>query len=101
VAGREIHNAHMKLQSIALLLVGALAGQWWQSRPSSPEASAEVISSRAREAVQPAIHHEFKCEGKTRCSEMACDEAVFYLHNCPGVEIDGDHDGLPCERQCP
>ncbi|WP_085961298.1 excalibur calcium-binding domain-containing protein [Cupriavidus basilensis] len=29
--------------------------------------------------------------------------ARFYLRNCPGVKIDGDHDGIPCEvppRQC-
>jgi hypothetical protein len=29
----------------------------------------------------------------------SCDEAIFYLTNCPGVEIDGDGDGIPCERQ--
>jgi len=23
---------------------------------------------------------------------------TFYLRNCPGVEIDGDGDGIPCER---
>jgi hypothetical protein len=24
---------------------------------------------------------------------------MFYLKHCPGVEIDGDHDGIPCEQQ--
>lgn len=42
----------------------------------------------------------FKCEGKRYCSQMtSCNEAKFYLKNCPGVEIDGDGDGIPCERQ--
>ncbi len=42
----------------------------------------------------------FKCEGKTRCSQMtSCEEATFYLKNCPGVKIDGDNDGIPCERE--
>jgi hypothetical protein len=40
----------------------------------------------------------FRCEGKQHCSQMtSCDEARFYLRNCPGVKIDGDHDGIPCE----
>ncbi|CDT96112.1 cold shock domain-containing protein [Vibrio parahaemolyticus] len=42
----------------------------------------------------------FSCEGKTYCSEMvSCDEAKFYLSNCPNVKIDGDRDGIPCESQ--
>jgi hypothetical protein len=43
---------------------------------------------------------EFECEGKRYCSEMtSCEEARFYLKNCPDVEIDGDGDGIPCESQ--
>jgi cold shock CspA family protein len=42
----------------------------------------------------------FRCEGKRRCREMvSCEEARFYLQHCPSVEIDGDGDGIPCERQ--
>ncbi|MCI5139910.1 MAG: DNA-binding protein [Candidatus Electrothrix sp. AR1] len=44
--------------------------------------------------------NRFSCRGKTRCSEMrSCAEATFYLQNCPGVKIDGNRDGVPCERQ--
>jgi hypothetical protein len=43
---------------------------------------------------------QFRCEGKTRCSEMSsCEEATFYIQNCPGTEMDGDGDGVPCESQ--
>jgi len=42
----------------------------------------------------------FACSGKTQCSEMkSCEEAEYYLKNCPNVEIDGDADGIPCEEQ--
>lgn len=42
----------------------------------------------------------FTCEGKIYCSEMSsCEEATFYLNNCPGTKMDGDNDGVPCERQ--
>jgi hypothetical protein len=30
----------------------------------------------------------------------SCTEAKYFLQNCPGVEMDGDHDGMPCEEQC-
>jgi len=29
----------------------------------------------------------------------SCAEAKFFLKNCPGVEMDGNHDGVPCEQQ--
>jgi len=42
----------------------------------------------------------YRCRGKTHCSHMSsCEEAKFYLHNCPGVKIDGDGNGVPCEKQ--
>ena len=42
----------------------------------------------------------FVCEGKTHCSQMtSCNEAKFYLANCPNVKIDGNRDGVPCEMQ--
>lgn len=42
----------------------------------------------------------YSCTGKTVCPEMkSCNEAMFYLKNCPDVEIDGDFDGIPCEEQ--
>ncbi len=42
----------------------------------------------------------FHCDGRTHCSQMtSCAEAVFFLNNCPNVEMDGNHDGEPCEKQ--
>jgi len=42
----------------------------------------------------------FQCQGKVWCTEMTSyEEAVFYLRNCPGTKMDGDGDGIPCERQ--
>jgi len=43
---------------------------------------------------------EFTCQGKTHCSQMtSCEEANFYIRNCPNTQMDGDGDGIPCERQ--
>ena len=42
----------------------------------------------------------FSCDGRTRCSQMtSCAEATYFLRNCPNTQMDGDHDGIPCERQ--
>ena len=43
---------------------------------------------------------QFKCDGRTHCSQMtSCAEATFFLRNCPGVKMDGNNDGIPCEKQ--
>ncbi len=40
------------------------------------------------------------CDGRTHCSQMtSCKEAKFFLANCPGTQMDGNHDGTPCEQQ--
>ncbi len=42
----------------------------------------------------------FKCDGRTYCSQMtSCEEATFFLKNCPNVKMDGNNDGVPCEKQ--
>jgi len=45
----------------------------------------------------------YQCDGRTHCSQMtSCAEAKYFLRNCPNVEMDGDNDGVPCEKQwCP
>jgi hypothetical protein len=48
----------------------------------------------------PAPASRFACDGRTYCSQMhSCEEATFFLKNCPGTKMDGDHDGIPCESQ--
>lgn len=43
----------------------------------------------------------FVCGSKKYCREMAsCDEAKFYLTQCGLRTIDGNHDGVPCEKLC-
>lgn len=37
---------------------------------------------------------------KFDCSQMtSCSEATLYLQNCPGTQMDGNGDGVPCEKQ--
>ncbi len=42
----------------------------------------------------------YKCDGRIHCSQMtSCNEAEFFLQNCPNVAMDGNNDGEPCEKQ--
>jgi hypothetical protein len=48
----------------------------------------------------PSNSTQFKCDGRTHCSQMtSCEEATFFINNCPGTKMDGNNDGIPCERQ--
>ncbi len=50
--------------------------------------------------VVPAPTTKFQCDGRTHCSQMtSCAEATFFLKSCPGTQMDGNNDGIPCERQ--
>jgi endonuclease YncB( thermonuclease family) len=42
----------------------------------------------------------YRCDGRTYCSQMhSCAEATYFLRHCPGVKMDGNNDGVPCEKQ--
>ncbi len=48
----------------------------------------------------PSREPAYRCDGRTHCSQMrSCSEAKFFLANCPGVKMDGNRDGTPCEQQ--
>lgn len=47
-----------------------------------------------------AVPADFKCDGRNMCSQMtSCREATLFLQNCPGMQLDGNGDGVPCEQQ--
>jgi hypothetical protein len=44
--------------------------------------------------------NNYKCDGRQHCSQMSSyEEAKFFIENCPNTKMDGDNDGIPCERQ--
>jgi endonuclease YncB( thermonuclease family) len=69
--------------------------------PSPPARMAQPVSPPVRVApLTGASGGPFRCDGRTHCSQMgSCAEAKFFLANCPGVKMDGDRDGVPCEDQ--
>jgi len=89
-----------KLITIALLVY---AGWFGYSRLLRPQLHTEVMP-RATGLPQEMKHQlktsRFKCDGRTHCSHMtSCEEATYFIQNCPNTKMDGDRDGIPCESQ--
>jgi cold shock CspA family protein len=83
------------LSVIVVAGLGVYGWQYYKSRITRAQPGVPAESS-----MQVGTTEKFRCEGKRYCSEMtSCQEATFYLKNCPGVQIDGDRDGIPCESQ--
>lgn len=73
-----------------------------KQRRATAAAAAATTSSAPRSATPaPAAPiGAFRCDGRQHCSQMkSCAEAKYFLANCPGVKMDGDHDGIPCELE--
>lgn len=67
---------------------------------SSHRGGKNQFNPQAAPAVSPVA--SFKCDGRQHCSQMtSCEEATFFLNNCPGIKMDnhGNGNGIPCERQ--
>nr|WP_084609811.1 excalibur calcium-binding domain-containing protein [Sedimenticola selenatireducens] len=61
------------------------------------ESVAKII--KREQVVPPQIESRFRCDGRQYCSQMTSRaEAVFFIKNCPNTKMDGDYDGIPCER---
>jgi hypothetical protein len=107
------------LRFIAGLICGALLWYAWSNRgtaaadPTHEPDSAALAVERAgsggnsdtvvMDTTRPAPTMTRTCDGRTYCSQMtSCEEATWFLRNCPGMKMDGEGDGIPCERQwCP
>jgi len=82
----------------------AKAGLWSEPNPMPPweyrHGKKTIAKSPHAEPAVPAQQKE-TCGSKQYCKEMAsCEEAKFYLMQCGLSRLDGDGDGVPCEKLC-
>ena len=89
---------------MAGVIIGAL-GLYAYQRAHRPEpvladnAPAQSLAED-REPLVESAKSQFRCDGRTYCSQMtSCEEATYFLENCPDVKMDGEGDGIPCEKQ--
>lgn len=58
----------------------------------------KTVSVKAKKTTKPKTI--YKCDGRQYCSQMrSYEEAKYFIQHCPNTKMDGDHDGIPCERQ--
>lgn len=77
----------------AIVAIGAYGYSWLNGQRAASNAMPAAATTPA-----PAI--QFQCDDRKHCSQMrSCAEATQYLQHCPGTEMDGDGDGIPCEQQ--
>ncbi len=91
-----------------VVILGILAWQGYGRFHADNEARAGqtlVSSVRGLQSSSLAMNQTsgaatFSCDGRTYCSQMtSCAEATYFLKNCPGTRMDGNRDGVPCEKQ--
>ena len=59
----------------------------------------ETLLNRAFSDTDTNINSQFSCDGRQHCSQMTSRaEAVYFINHCPNTKMDGDRDGIPCER---
>jgi len=69
-----------------------------EATPQTAQPGLATPSAAQPAALPPAS--QYKCDGRVHCSQMtSCEEATYFLRNCPGVKMDGNNDGVPCEQQ--
>jgi len=113
-AGRSSHERTQRPEgtrsrpvlSRVVLLLAVVVGCWaaydqFSARNAVPPLETQRVMSKPAAALPDANPvTPFNCDGRSRCSQMtSCAEATQFLRHCPGVEMDGDGDGIPCEQQ--
>lgn len=59
-----------------------------------------TVTSQSVLITQSASTPSFACDGRQHCSQMtSCAEATYFIQHCPNTKMDGNHDGIPCEKQ--
>jgi hypothetical protein len=107
----EQQRAHRRVRGRvfgALLAAVVLCGSAWYAyrheavpvaAPANPVRATSGPTSPASQLRAP-VKPLFRCDGRTQCEQMtSCEEAMFFVKNCPHTKMDKDKDGIPCEIQ--
>lgn len=89
---------------VGALVLLAVVGWYGYSRYESRVAQITAVDASPAPAslaeLAQSAPSAFNCDGRKYCSQMtSCQEAKLFLKNCSGMEMDGNHDGVPCEQQ--
>jgi endonuclease YncB( thermonuclease family) len=95
-----IHLEEAARQTKIGLWVDANAMAPWDYRHGGKQ---KGVKQSLTAPIEPNTHRDNNatCGSKRYCKEMtSCEEAKLYLTQCGLSRLDGDGDGLPCEKLC-
>lgn len=79
-------------------------GLWTDADPVAPwiwRKTGKAAAEESRETTESLTIPNVECGTKLYCGEMdSCEEAIAHLQQCDLRRLDGDHDGIPCEKLC-
>ncbi len=85
------------MKKILLLALVAFVA-WGYYTKNGGALPAIMQSSKSTSDIK--YQNNYKCDGRQHCSQMSSyEEAKYFIDNCPNTKMDGDNDGIPCERQ--
>lgn len=93
-----------KLFPIAIALIAVLAYHKFRGPQPAASEPEQIYADEPQQFTEVEFEHvepsSWVCDGRKRCSQMhSCEEATWFIQHCSGMEMDGDGDGIPCERQ--
>ncbi|MCF6210059.1 MAG: cold shock domain-containing protein [Gammaproteobacteria bacterium] len=102
IRGKRKKGRSSPFSGLVLLVVIGVTGyagfDSWKSRQAVAVSNAGAIVEPVPEKRDNA--EGYQCDGRTHCSQMtSCEEAKFFIRNCPNTKMDGDGDRVPCEHQ--
>ena len=71
-----------------------------EASSTSSSVANPAVTSQLVLTAQSAVAPSFACDGRQHCSQMtSCAEATYFIQHCPNTKMDGNNDGIPCEKQ--
>ena len=91
------------MKIIIILAIMVVAFVWYDTNINQATNTVQtetILPSQNNDIEEEVPQDIYNCDGRTYCSQMtSCKEAKFFIKNCPDTKMDGDGDGIPCERQ--
>jgi endonuclease YncB( thermonuclease family) len=109
-----VYRQYLRDRSLLEIEAGARArraGLWalpeaqqtppWEWRTAKRVGDPQLMQPQAPQSLPRLKLSTSTCGAKRTCGQMAsCEEARYYLNQCGVRRLDGDGDGVPCEKMC-
>ena len=97
---QELNAAEKKRREAATAATPEKPAVVQEKAAVNPQRLEKLTPTTSNPPAASTVTSNFSCDGRRYCTQMkSCAEAKYFLANCPGVKMDGDKDGIPCEEQ--